>query len=185
MGNAQSHRQHSFLYPPAALAFKSGAKAEGIPSPLAAGRPQFEHLVQNPEFKNYVLSHLDDEALVMSLLQNAASEDAILASIEYFSEGADPQKRDAVRELIQNWKDATTVGMQVRRPLQARVFVALRRFDAARGDNRSFFGGKSRCSAFVYTQSCVSTDNSFGAWLLRFPSFDFWDGYADQRSALA
>ena len=64
MGNTQSQKQHEFLYPSASLAYKVGTKNEGIPYP-AAGRAAIDKLVLTPEFKNYVLSHLDDEHLMI------------------------------------------------------------------------------------------------------------------------
>jgi hypothetical protein len=114
MGNGLSQQDVDILQPPSSLVLKSGPKIDGVPCPATSGRTSYDKLVLSTDFKAYVCKNLDNDFLMISLLQNALSEPALLDLIEHFDMQAPEQKAEA-RERIEIWKSVASCGLQVPR----------------------------------------------------------------------
>jgi hypothetical protein len=111
MGNQGSHN-HRIGYPNQQLKYKVGDRTDPIPCPCAVAKPNYQAMYSDPNFKDYILQHLNSNPLIYSILQNSSDESIILDGIPYFS-SCHRDKRKEINNDIKKFQDFILSGLQV------------------------------------------------------------------------
>lgn len=94
------------------LKFKTGVKSEPVPSPGGAKASTFEKIINSPEFKNYLLGHLDSSYFVSSLIQKSDEDAVLLQGIQQF-QSLDPEHRAETTASIKQFQKMSSAGVCV------------------------------------------------------------------------
>lgn len=95
------------------IKWKTGTKAEALPSPVASQVTTLEKLAKNSGFKDFLCEHIDSDYLVTSLLTVEAKDPIkLLNGIRAF-ENLDDDSRAKILDQLSNYKSISSAGFEV------------------------------------------------------------------------
>jgi hypothetical protein len=94
------------------LKFKTGVKADPVPSPAGSKASTFEKLTSSPDFKNYLLSHLHSSYYVSSLINRGEDDTVLLQGIQQF-QNLDPEHRASTMASLKQFQKMSSAGVCV------------------------------------------------------------------------
>lgn len=81
MGNQASSSSSYLGRPSSDLKFRSGPRAEGVPAPMSQHCASYDKLVAHGQFKDYLLSHLDNTHLISSIISNSDKDKVVFEGV--------------------------------------------------------------------------------------------------------
>jgi hypothetical protein len=94
------------------LRLKTGDKLEPIAYPLVTSVSSYDKLFSNSNFKDFLLSNLDNNNFICSIIQNSHDNTIVLNGIEYF-QNMNPEKQEETINKMTKIRNFTTAGINV------------------------------------------------------------------------
>lgn len=114
MGNSLGHSHCGCVVQPSnELKWKVGNRTEPVPCPNTVNAANFDTLLSQVDFKDYLCRNLDSEYLVSSILDNADDEVILLEGIIFF-QNLNTDLRNEVVEQIENFRRVIAAGINVK-----------------------------------------------------------------------